>query len=157
MLLEIRHITQYHYERSVRESLMELWMQPQKSARQRLVSFELEIEPAAQVFSYADSFGNAVYHFDVPQPHDGLTIIARSAVETEPVLEWPMPLDMGEWERLKSTFVRGECFDYLQPHGFVQVTPALQAFMDAHDIEELRRRDPFSAVQALCDTIYKAF
>jgi transglutaminase-like putative cysteine protease len=123
VLLEIRHITQYHYERPVRESLMELWMQPQKGARQRLVSFELEIEPAAQVFSYADSFGNAVYHFDVPQPHDGLTIIARSAVETEPVLEWPMPLDMGEWERLKSAFVRGECFDYLQPHGFVQVSP----------------------------------
>ena len=52
----------YHYERPVRESLMELWMQPQKGARQRLVSFELDIEPAAQVFSYADSFGNAVYH-----------------------------------------------------------------------------------------------
>ena len=84
MLLEIRHVTQYHYERPVRESLMELWMQPQKGARQRLVSFELDIEPAAQIFSYADSFGNAVYHFDVPQPHDGLTIIARSAVETEP-------------------------------------------------------------------------
>ena len=60
MLLEIRHVTQYHYEKPVRESLMELWMQPQKSARQRLVSFELDLEPAAQVFSYADSFGNAV-------------------------------------------------------------------------------------------------
>ena len=84
MLLEIRHVTQYHYEKPVRESLMELWMQPQKTARQRLVSFELDLEPAAQVFSYADSFGNAVYHFDVPQPHDKLTIVARSAVETEP-------------------------------------------------------------------------
>lgn len=157
MLLEIRHVTQYHYERPVRESLMELWMQPQKSARQRLVSFELDIEPAAQVFSYADSFGNAVYHFDVPQPHDGLTIIARSAVETEPVLEWPLPLDMGEWERLKSAFVRGECFDYLQPHGFVQMTGALETFIIEHDIDALRRRDPYSAVQALCDTIYKAF
>src|SRR3954470_7281665 len=102
VLLEIRHVTQYHYERPVRESLMELWMQPQKGARQRLVSFELDIEPAAPVFSYADSFGNAVYNFVVPQPHDGLTIIARSAGETEPVHEWPLPLDMGEWERLKS-------------------------------------------------------
>ncbi|MBW8858987.1 MAG: transglutaminase family protein, partial [Caulobacter sp.] len=157
MLLEIRHVTQYHYERPVRESLMELWMQPQKGARQRLVSFELDIEPAAQIFSYADSFGNAVYHFDVPQPHDGLTIIARSAVETEPVHELPTPLDMGEWERLKSGFVRGECFDYLQPHGFVRVTPALETFIAEHGIDELRRRDPFTAVQALCDTIYKAF
>ncbi len=106
MLLEIRHVTQYHYERPVRESLMELWMQPQKSARQRLVSFELDIEPAAQVFSYADSFGNAVYHFDVPQPHEGLTIIARSAVETEPVHEWPLPAGHG---RMGPTEELGSC------------------------------------------------
>ena len=60
MLLEVRHVTQYHYERPVRESVMELRMQPQKSARQRLISFELDLDPRAQVFSYVDSFGNAV-------------------------------------------------------------------------------------------------
>lgn len=84
MLLEIRHVTQYRYASLVRESVMEVWMQPQKSARQRLVSFDLDLDPPAQVFSYPDSFGNAVYHFDVPQPHDKLTITARSAVETQP-------------------------------------------------------------------------
>jgi transglutaminase-like putative cysteine protease len=136
---------------------MELWMQPQKTARQRLVSFELELDPPAQVFSYADSFGNAVYHFDVPQPHDKLTIIARSAVETATVTEWPMPLDMGEWNRLRSDFVRGECFDFLRPHGFARTSEALETFMIEHDIDALRRRDPFTAVQSLCDTIYKAF
>ena len=80
MLLEVRHVTQYHYERPVRESVMELRMQPQKSGRQRLISFELDLDPRAQVFSYADSFGNAVYHFDVPQSHDTLRIEARSRV-----------------------------------------------------------------------------
>ena len=80
MLLEVRHVTQYHYAERVRESVMELWMQPQKSATQRLLSFELETDPAAQLFSYADSFGNAVYHFDVPQPHDQLEITARSMI-----------------------------------------------------------------------------
>jgi transglutaminase-like putative cysteine protease len=49
MLLEVRHVTQYHYERPVRESVMELRMQPQKSARQRLISFELDLDPRAQV------------------------------------------------------------------------------------------------------------
>lgn len=157
MLLEIRHVTQYHYERPVRESLMELWMQPQKSARQRLVSFELDIEPAAQVFSYADSFGNAVYHFDVPQPHDKLTIVARSAVETEPPGDRPEALDIGEWDRLRSAFVRGECFDFLRPHGFVETTPALTAFIAQHGLDELRRRDPLTAVRKLSETIYQAF
>ncbi|ENZ81412.1 MULTISPECIES: transglutaminase family protein [Caulobacter] len=157
MLLEIRHVTQYHYERPVRESLMELWMQPQKTARQRLVSFELDIEPAAQLFSYADSFGNAVYHFDVPQPHDKLTIIARSAVETEAPPERPAHLDMGEWDRLRSEFVRGECFDFLRPHGFVETTDALRAFVANHDLDALKRKDPLTAVRVLSETIYGAF
>ena len=77
MLLEIRHVTEYHYAGSVRESVMELWMQPQKRTNQRLISFELEIDPAAQLFSYADTFGNAVYHFDIPQPHQRLIAIHR--------------------------------------------------------------------------------
>jgi transglutaminase-like putative cysteine protease len=157
MLLEIRHVTQYHYERPVRESLMELWMQPQKGARQRLVSFDLDIDPAAQVFSYADSFGNAVYHFDVPQPHDKLTIIARSAVETEAPAELPLHLDMGEWDRMKSEFVRGECFDFLRPHGFVRTTEMLERFIVDHDLDALRRQDPLSALRRLNETLYQAF
>jgi transglutaminase-like putative cysteine protease len=122
-----------------------------------LVSFELDLEPAAQVFSYADSFGNAVYHFDVPQPHDKLTIIARSAVETEPTGERPDHLDMGEWDRLRSEFVRGECFDFLRPHGFVQTTDALRTFIAEHDLDALRRKDPLTAVRTLSETIYRAF
>ncbi|WP_419321270.1 transglutaminase family protein [Caulobacter sp. ErkDOM-E] len=157
MLLEIRHVTQYHYERPVRESLMELWMQPQKTARQRLISFELDINPAAQVFSYADSFGNAVYHFDVPQPHDKLTIVARSAVETESPGDRPDALDMGEWDRLRSEFVRGECFDFLRMHGFVETTEALDAFVNEHNLDDLRRRDPLTAMRMLSETIYQAF
>jgi transglutaminase-like putative cysteine protease len=157
MLLEIRHVTQYHYERPVRESLMELWMQPQKGARQRLVSFELDVDPAAQLFSYPDSFGNAVYHFDVPHPHDRLTIIARSAVETEHTVELPDRLDIGEWDRLRSEFVRGECFDFLRSHGFVQTTERLQAFIAQHDLEALRRQDPLTALKRLNETLYQSF
>ena len=83
-------------------------MQPAKRVSQRLISFELELDPAAQLFSYADTFGNAVYHFDIPQPHERLTIVARSAVETEEPSSLPDMLDRGEWDRLKSDFVRGE-------------------------------------------------
>jgi transglutaminase-like putative cysteine protease len=114
MLLEIRHVTEYHYAGPVRESVMELWMQPQKSGAQRLVSFELDIDPPARLFSYADSFGNAVYHFDVPQPHQSLRIEARSAVETNPRVDLPEALDMAEWARLKSEFVMGDGFEFLQ-------------------------------------------
>jgi len=157
MLLEVRHVTQYHYAETVRESVMELWMQPQKGSRQRLVSFELELDPPAQLFSYADAFGNAVYHFDVPQPHDRLSIIARSAVETQPAAPLPDSLDMGEWDRLKSDFVRGENFDFLRHHGFAVETEALMAFVAEHGVEQLRARDPLSALRELSTIIYGAF
>ena len=157
MLLEVRHVTQYHYAEPVRESVMELWMQPQKGARQRLVSFELELDPTAQLFSYADAFGNAVYHFDVPQPHDRLNITARSAVETQAPAPLPDDLDMGEWDRLRSDFVRGENFDFLHHHGFAIETDALRSFVAERDIDRLRLRDPLNAVRALSETIYRAF
>ena len=149
MLLEVRHVTQYHYERPVRESVMELRMQPQKSGRQRLISFELDLDPRAQVFSYADSFGNAVYHFDVPHSHDNLRIEARSAVETQPDPVLPQALDMGEWDRLRSDFVRGECFDFLKPHGFATPSAALDTFVQEKNLDVLRHRDPLTAMAAV--------
>jgi transglutaminase-like putative cysteine protease len=157
VLLEVRHVTQYHYAEQVRESVMELWMQPQKSATQRLLSFELELDPPAQLFSYADSFGNAVYHFDVPHPHDRLEIVARSAVETQAPPPLPDALDKGEWDRLRSDFIQGECFDFLRPHGYARRTAALDAFAEAHKLDELRHLDPLSAARELSRIVYGAF
>lgn len=154
MLLEIRHLTQYHYAEPIRESVMEVWMQPQKSVGQRLISFELDLNPTARLFSYPDPYGNAVYHFDVPQPHDRLDIVAHAAVETQPAAALPQALDSGEWDRLKSDFVRGEHMDFLRPHGFVQYTSALADFIARHDLEAVRRRDPLNAVLALSKTIH---
>ena len=150
-------MTHYHYAEPVRESVMEVWMQPQKGARQRLVSFDLDVDPAAQLFSYADPFGNAVYHFDVPQPHDYLRIVASAAVETQAPPPLPEALDQGEWDRLRSDFVRGENFDFLAHGGFAVVTPALLDFIERHGLEELRRRDPLTAVRTLSETIYASF
>jgi transglutaminase-like putative cysteine protease len=157
VLLEVRHVTQYHYAEFVRESVMELWMQPQKSATQRLLSFELETEPAAQLFSYPDSFGNAVYHFDVPHAHDRLEIVARSAVDTTEPDALPEALDPGEWDRLKSDFIQGECFDFLRPHGYARSTEALEAFAAQRGLDDLRRLDPLTAVRRLNEAIYQAF
>ncbi len=157
MLLEIRHLTQYRYAAPVRESVMELWLQPLASPRQRLLSFDIELDPVAQLFSYSDSFGNAVYHFDCPQPHDQLLIRSRAVVETEVEEPTPNALDRGEWERLNSAFVKGECFDFLRPHGFAQATPALGRFMQSRGLDELKRADPLTAVRRLCAAIYEAF
>ena len=156
MLLDIRHLTQYAYASPVRESVMELWVQPQKGGRQRLISFELELDPVAQLFSFADAFGNAVYHFDVPQPHERLIIQAHAAVETTAPPELPERLDAGEWDRLNSVYLRSEWFDFLHPHGFAVTTPALSAFVRKNRLQDLRKRDPLTAVLGLSQAIYKA-
>ena len=156
MFLEVRHLTQYQYAAPVRESVMELWLQPQKSGRQRLISFDLELDPSAKLFSYVDAFGNAVYHFDQPQPHDRLTIVSRAAVETDPEPELPQSLDLGEWDRLRSEFVRGEWFDFLHPHGFAESTPMLEAFIATHALDGAHLRDPLTAIRRLSATVYGA-
>jgi transglutaminase-like putative cysteine protease len=158
MLLEIRHVTRYRYDDPVRESVMEVWAQPQRNGRQRVITFDLEVEPAAKVFSYPDAFGNAVYHFDIPQPHQELTITARSAVETETPEPLPPALDRGEWDRLRSEAVRGENFDFLQPHGFAAPSKALDAFVQQHALDRLpREHDPLTALRELNKAIYAAF
>ena len=157
MLFEVRHVTQYLYDEPVRESVMELWMQPRKSTGQGLTSLDLEIEPPAQVFSYADNYGNAVHYFDLPHPHQRLNIVARSVVETYGRLALPERLDMQEWERLLEEGARGDCWDFLNPHGFAVETDALRAFVQARSLDDLRRHDPLTAVRALCAAVYGAF
>ncbi len=156
MLFEIRHVTDYEYDEPVRESIMELWMRPRPSATQRVVNFELEIDPRAQTFSYGDNFGNTVHHFDVPQPHKRLVIIASSVVETQAPLE-AASLSTTEWDRLDTDATRGEFFDFLRPHGFATQTPELTAFVAKREISALRRHDPLTALRALNRTLYQSF
>ena len=153
MLLDIRHQTEYRYSAPVRESLMETRMQPRKTPRQRLISFDLHVEPAAQVFSYTDSLGNNVHHFDVPAPHPVLGITAHMVVETTAPPPLPDALAAGDWEKLAGEGLRGECFDYLRPHGFAAPSEKLAAFCVTHDLNDPQRFDPLTAVLRLSDRL----
>jgi len=91
----------------------------------------------------------------VPQPHSKLAIVARSTVETQIPTALPDALDMGEWDRLKSDFVRGENFDFLRHHGFAIETDALTDFVMESGIDRLRARDPLTAVRRMSEIIYE--
>ena len=156
MLFDIRHVTQYNYDEPVRESVMELWMQPRAAHGQNLITFDLEVDPAAKIFTYIDPWGNTVRHFDVPHPHNRLTITSHSLVETDAPPPLPEVLDASEWERLAADPVRNDCWDFLQPHGFAVSTPALKAFQEARFINDLKALDPLSAMRALNAVLYKA-
>jgi transglutaminase-like putative cysteine protease len=157
MLLEIRHLTEYRYDPPVRESVIELRMQPRRTSGQGLVSFELDVDPHAQVLSYADSWGNAVHHFDVPRQHHQLDIAARSVVETFERAPLPASLSVDDWAALETDEMRGDSWDFLAMHGFVTETAALSAFIDAHELRTLRERDPLTAMLELNRRLYEAF
>jgi transglutaminase-like putative cysteine protease len=155
MLFDIRHVTEYAYDEPVRESVMELWMQPRSGQRHRLISFELDVDPPAQILSYADSFGNSVKHFDVPFPHRRLSITAHSVVEAYAPSPQLQTLGMDEWARLTSDQVTGDCWDFLRPHGFAAPTEALEAFCRERGIHALKSLDPLAAVRELSAVIYR--
>ena len=47
----VRHVTRFHYSDPIRESVMELRMQPRDDGLQRLHSFELAIQPRGRRLS----------------------------------------------------------------------------------------------------------
>ena len=86
MTYSIRHVTNFRYEPAIRESLMEVRMQPRSDARQRCLTFSLDVNPQANIMSYQDFLGNTVHHFDIPGRQKHIQITAQAIVEVrEPV------------------------------------------------------------------------
>ena len=81
MFYSIRHVTRFRYSAPVRESVMELRMQPRSEGPQTLRSFQIATNPRAQLYAYTDHLGNAVYHFNLLREHEELRIEAQAVVE----------------------------------------------------------------------------
>lgn len=78
----IEHETVLEYPQTVREHHIELRLAPRSDGHQRVISCSIETEPAAELASYTDYFGNRVDYFCVIQPHNRLVTRLRSEVET---------------------------------------------------------------------------
>jgi transglutaminase-like putative cysteine protease len=85
VFLEIEHTLSLGYEAYIRESFLELRMQPKTTADQTLQSFVLAVGPPTKISRYRDWNGNAVHHFTIVHFHDRIEVVARSAVSTHPV------------------------------------------------------------------------
>ena len=155
MFYMIRHVTRYRYDAPVRESVMQLYMQPKSEGAQRLQSFQIVTHPRATLQAYTDHFGNAVYHFDVPGTHNELTTDAESAVEVQALPAPPEWVDASAWQALGSPDVQAEHFDMLHPYGLTQPSEALRAFLDERQL--VKGDDPMSSLRRLSRTIFDAF
>src|SRR5215467_10981831 len=111
MFYSIRHITRFRYSNPVRESVMELKMQPRSEGAQALRNFQVSTNPRAQLYAYTDHFGNAVYHFNVLRQHSELRIEALSVIEVKDFAQPPTHADALEWSRYNQLNLRAEHYD----------------------------------------------
>ncbi len=82
MRFRISHRTHYRYAGTATESFMEARLTPANDASQRLNFRSLVTQPACNIHSYADYFGNRVETFSIIQRHEELILESSSDVDT---------------------------------------------------------------------------
>lgn len=155
MLFRIRHVTRYRYDSPVRESVMQVLKQPRSEGLQRLENFQLATRPRATLFSYADHFGNAVHHFDVPGAHSALEIEATAQIEVAPPQHLPERMPASVWDTLRSDAIQAAHFDMLAQRGIAAATPLLERFLAEKGLAPAA--DPLSSLRRLRETIAGSF
>jgi transglutaminase-like putative cysteine protease len=84
MNISLYHGTTFAYAGSAHDSFNEVRLHPLDDACQTCRSFDLRVDPSAQIRDYVDFYGNTVHYFDISEGHSKLVIEAVSEVETTP-------------------------------------------------------------------------
>lgn len=155
MQYAIRHITRFTYDAPITSSLMEVRMCPRTEAQQHGYSFELNIAPHAQVFSYQDFMGNTIHHFDIPSKHEELRLEAHSFVEVREPGPLPEAVSTKTWEALDELRATGKHLEMTLPSAFAQPTKALLTLQE--ELQVTRRDDPLTVLRDLNAAIYDGF
>jgi transglutaminase-like putative cysteine protease len=154
MIYSVRHVTSFGYEPAIRESVMEVRVQPRSEAQQRCLTFSLDAEPHANIMVYRDFLGNMVHHFDIPGRHSQLKITAQALVDVS-MQPRPEVIESGSWEDLDTRIAQGDFWEMLLPSHFAHSTDVLQEF--AKEINLERREKPLETLLTLNQTLYDAF
>jgi transglutaminase-like putative cysteine protease len=127
VFLEIEHRLSFSYDTFIRESFLELRMQPKTAAHQTLQSFVLAVGPPTKVSRYRDWNDNAVHHFTIVNFHDRIEVNTRALVSTErPAAGLAHATDRAPLADLPYSLL-----DFLQLDGPVRDSPALREFAEA--------------------------
>jgi transglutaminase-like putative cysteine protease len=156
MFYSVHHTTRFGYSAPVRESVMELRMQPRSEAPQTLRSFQITTNPRAQLYAYTDHLGNAVYHFNLLREHDELRVEVQAVVEIGAHPALPDRLADEEWSQYEPERLSNDHFDMLRSSKFARPSPALLTFMKIADIEK-PSGDPLTSMKLLMRAIYDSF
>ena len=155
MFFSIRHVTRFQYSASVSESNMEVRMRPRSDGNQRCLKFDLHVTPRAKPSSYKDHNANTVHYFDVPAPHNKLTLVAESVVEVDAPDALPAALPMTAWDEVDEVNEGAEHWEMQNPSLFAKPTPLLLEL--ARELHADRREDPLTVLRALNTNLFRTF
>jgi transglutaminase-like putative cysteine protease len=85
MFLSVEHHFWLEYDAFIRESFIELRLQPKTLAHQTVASFSLAVGPPTAVHRYHDWNENLVHHLTIAKFHERIEVQSRSLVQTHPV------------------------------------------------------------------------
>ncbi len=156
MFYSIRHVTRFRYTGPVRESVMELRMQPRSESTQAVRNFQISTSPRVQLFAYTDHFGNAVYHFNLLREHRELRIDVQSVVEMAQRETLPAEADSLEWDRYNELNLKAEHYDFLADSTFARDGAQLRAFTQDRGLCT-PTGDTLTALRNLNTVIYRNF
>ncbi len=118
MRLKVEHVTTFQYDMPVYETATEIRLRPTEEiyCPQRLLDFEIKIDPDAPLFNYDDYFGNCVYNFNLLTHHKTLRITSIAVVET------------GEGRCMPTEHDELMCMDLVSESRFVQLDESIRNF-----------------------------
>ncbi|SRR6266496_1242771 len=154
MIYSVRHVTMFAYEPAVRESIMEVRMQPRSEGRQRCLNFQLQVTPTTNVMQYRDFMGNIVHNFDIAGSHDSVKLTAQGVVEVE-ASNLPDPRAAGNWDELDALTAAEDYWEMMLPSLFTEPTGELAKL--ANEIGCERRGNFFEFLTELNQGIFEAF
>ena len=149
---EIEHISHYSYTAPVQQCVMLLCLEPRQDRGQRLLDFEIETSPPANLNRETDCFGNTRHLLDLHQTHQILEITTRSTVEVASAPPLPARLHAGAWEEIRSRRESCTNWDFAHPSALVRPSPALAEFVDRNRIEPMD--DPLESLMHLSHTLH---
>ena len=154
MIYSVRHTTTFRYEPAVRESVMEVRLQPRSDGEQRCLNFTLDVEPMANIKQYRDFTGNTVHHFDIAGSHAQVKVTAQSTVEVQSVPA-PRPANSGDWADLDALVAANDHWEMLLPSHFAHSSERLEQLAMVLRCE--RRGNPLALLTLLNEQIYRMF
>jgi transglutaminase-like putative cysteine protease len=118
----VEHTTDYRYAGVVRSSYNEARISPLTTIDQLVLDATVEVTPTARVFRYLDYWGSVVHAFNLSTPHEEMTVVARSVVQTSPPGD---PAAAKGWPEMADPDLEDDFAELLAPTAKVPVGAAL--------------------------------